>query len=57
MVDQLVNASQRQYCAMERKDRILAKTSNRRFSKQQKNQQVIMKDFLTSTDNYLKNVI
>ena len=57
MVDQLVSASEHQYCAMERKDRILAKTSNRRFSKQKKNQEIIMKDFLTDTDNYLRSVI
>jgi len=42
---------------MERRDRILAKTSNRRFSKQQKNQEAIMKDFMTDTDAFLKSVI
>jgi len=57
MVNSLVNSSQQQYCAMERRDRILAKTSNRRFSKQQKNQEAIMKDFMTDTDVFLKSVI
>ena len=57
MVGELEAASQRQYCAIQRGDRILAKTSNRRFSKQQSTQEAIMNDTLTDTDTFLRGVV
>ena len=57
MVDRLVAESKRQYCASERGNKILAKTSGHRFLKRIKNEEVIMKDLFSDTEAFLKMVV
>ena len=57
MIDKLTQESRRQYCASERANKILSKTSKRRYTKHYKNQEAIMKDFQSYTQNYLNNML
>jgi hypothetical protein len=57
MVDQLLSDTNQVYCTHERKDRILANTSARRFSKHIKCQEAIMNDLTSKTGSYLRGVL